>query len=155
MVGITTSMFSQLQMVNDSIYSSGNLICVIHPIDDAIVTLYNIDEKTKKSISVLARVEYPDSKFEFYTSFDSVELTSKEGRKLKRELNKYPLKKAGKDLEVGSTVLLLGPMVGGLISFTINPVFGGLVVLTSTLVGHGKLISAGRELQNYEVDLVN
>ena len=117
--------------------------------------MYKIDEKTKKSISVLARVEYPGSKFEFYTSFDSPELTPKEGRKLKRELNKYPLKNAGKDLEVGSTVLLVGPMIGGLIAFTINPAVGGLVVLTSTLVGHGKLISAGRKLQNYEVDLVN
>ena len=154
MVGVSTSMFSQLQMVNDSIYSSGNLICVIHPIDDAIVTMYKIDEKTKKSISVLARVEYPKSKFEFYTSYDAPELTPKEKRVIKNDIKNH-IKDAGVYLEEGATLLLVGPSLGMVLTYTANPILGIIVTLSGTVVGYVKLMKAGRELQNHELDLVN
>jgi len=154
MVGLSTSMFSQLQMVNDSIYSSGKLICVIHPIDNAIVAMYKIDEKTKKSISVLARVEYPKSKFEFYTTYDSPELTPKEERIIKKDIKNH-IKDAGVYLEEGATLILVGMSLGMVLTYTANPILGILVSLSCTVVGYVKLIKAGQELQNHELNLVN
>ena len=155
MVGITTSMFSQLQMVNDSIYSSGNLICVIHPIDKVITSEFNMNDKTKKSISVLARTEYPKTKFEFFTYVDSPELTPKESRKVRKEIRNYPLFEVGKNLADGATLIFVSPTIGVMVSLAFVPWVGGAIALYGTVTGYVKIIKAGKGLQLYEVQSVN
>ena len=154
MVALSTSVFSQFQMRNDTIYSNGETICVIYPSDNVIVSSNDLDDKNKKSILVLCGVEYPDNKFEFFTSNNSPELTGKENRQFNRELSReiksYPLKNAGKNLREGASILAISPVAGGLLIYAVNPAIGGIVSIGGFILGYAKLIKAGEELENYQ-----
>jgi hypothetical protein len=45
--------------------------------------------------------------------------------------------------------------LGMVLTYTANPILGILVSLSCTVVGYVKLIKAGQELQNHELNLVN
>jgi hypothetical protein len=63
----TSSVYSQYQIIRDTIFSNGNPVAVVYPSSESIMTLSNVNTSDKKVFLVLSRVEHPKIKnFSFF-----------------------------------------------------------------------------------------